>query len=148
MAVLSEDVYGSENGDSWRLIRDDASGRILVRHEANPSSGGHVTDLDGEAFLSRGGSGPEYGAVRAFLQRPANACLQDEPVHQGLDGETFGMAEGETLVGCFPPGDYRLETGAEGVKLIRRGEAGAVPAVDAGPAAPASIDIEDRSRQF
>lgn len=147
MAMLSENVYRSENGDSWRLIRDAASGRMLVRHEANPSSGGHVSDFDSEAFLSRGGPGPEYGAMRAFLQEQTNACLQDEPVHQDPVEDISGVAEGETLVGCFPPGHYRLETGPEGVKLIRRGEVGTVPAVGAGPATPASIDVEDWHRR-
>lgn len=141
MAASSGDVYKSENGDSWQLIRDAASGRMLVRHEANPSSGGHVTDLDSEEFLGRGGSGPEYGAMHAFLQRPTNACLQDRPIRQDPVGRTSSVAEGETLVGYFPPGSYRLETGPESVKLIRRGEAGTVPTVDAGPAMPASINM-------
>nr|WP_235913701.1 zf-TFIIB domain-containing protein [Pseudoroseomonas coralli] len=61
------DIYRSQNGDSWQLIRDPIAGRISVRHQANPASGGHVTDVEVEEFLSRDGSGPEYDAARALL---------------------------------------------------------------------------------
>lgn len=148
MAVSAEDIYKSENGDSWRLIRDAASGRTLVRHEANPSSGGHVTDMDGEEFLSRGGCGPEHAALRAFLRKPANACLPDEPIDQDPTGKAYSGAEDETLVGYLPPSDYRLETGLKGVKLIRRGEVGTVAAVGARPDTPASLDIKNRDRRL
>jgi hypothetical protein len=70
MAFSAEDIYRSANGDRWRLIRDTASDRVFVRHEANPSSGGHVTDTDIEEFLSAGGSGPEYAALRRLMDEP------------------------------------------------------------------------------
>ncbi len=70
MTLPSDDIYKSENGDTWRLIRDAVSGRVLVRHEANPSSGGHVAEVEVEEFLSRGGSGPEYAAMRRLLGTP------------------------------------------------------------------------------
>lgn len=65
--LSSTDIYRSQNGDIWRLIRDDESGKVTVRHEANPSSGGHITDMSIAAFLSRDGSGPEYAAARELL---------------------------------------------------------------------------------
>jgi hypothetical protein len=58
------DIYCSQNGDRWKLIRDDVSGRTLVRHEANQSSGGHRTDLEVNDFLGQNGPGPEYSALR------------------------------------------------------------------------------------
>lgn len=67
MSLSSKDIYKSQNGDIWRLIRDATSDRLYVRHEANPSSGGHVTEIGVEEFLSQGGSGPEYAAVRKHL---------------------------------------------------------------------------------
>jgi hypothetical protein len=67
VAVSSEEIYRSANGDRWRLIRDDASGRVFVRHEANLSSGGHVTDTDVDDFLAVAGPGPEYAALRRLL---------------------------------------------------------------------------------
>lgn len=71
MILSSQDIYTSQNGDTWRLIRDAASGRIYVRHEANRSSGGHVTEVEVQEFLSRAGSGPEYAAIRKLLGTPA-----------------------------------------------------------------------------
>jgi hypothetical protein len=65
-----EDIYRSSNGDRWRLIRDTAPGRVFVRHEANQASGGSVTDMDVDDFLSVGGSGPEHTALRRLLDRP------------------------------------------------------------------------------
>jgi hypothetical protein len=69
MAIVTLDIYRSQNGDRWQLIRDDVSGRAIVRHEANQSSGGHRTDLDAHDFLSQAGSGPEYAALRRLLDQ-------------------------------------------------------------------------------
>ena len=59
MHLLSRQLYQSPNGDRWRLIRDPATGRVFVRHEANLPSGGQITDLEIGDFLSPGGAGPE-----------------------------------------------------------------------------------------
>ena len=67
MPQLSEDLYTSPNVDRWRLIRDAASGRMFVRHEPNLASGGQPSDTNVEEFLSRGGAGPEYAALRKLL---------------------------------------------------------------------------------
>lgn len=67
MTILVEDIYRSSNGDRWRLIRDTGLGRSFVRHEANASSGGQVTDTRVEDFLSINGSGPEHIALRRML---------------------------------------------------------------------------------
>jgi hypothetical protein len=48
-------------------MTDTASGRKFVRHEANQSSGGRVTDTDVEDFLDIGGSGPEFSALRNLI---------------------------------------------------------------------------------
>lgn len=67
MSTTARDIYTSANGDTWRLIRDPASGRAFVRHEANQASGGTVTDTDVDVFLHRAGSGPEFTALRRLL---------------------------------------------------------------------------------
>ncbi|MFL5282571.1 MAG: hypothetical protein ACJ8AW_16680 [Rhodopila sp.] len=67
MSESAKLIYASANGDTWRLIRDSTTGRTVVRHEANPASGGTVTDTDAEVFLSRAGSGPEFTALRRLL---------------------------------------------------------------------------------
>ena len=70
MVVSVTDIYRSSNGDRWRLVRDTESGRAYVRHEPNPSSGGAMTDIDVDDFLSVDGPGPEYAAVRGLLGKP------------------------------------------------------------------------------
>lgn len=72
MARATEEVHRSSNGDRWLLIRDPASGRRLVRHEPNASSGGRITETDVDAFLRVDGSGPEYAALRRLLARAGN----------------------------------------------------------------------------
>ena len=71
MTELTEEIYRSLNGDCWWLIHDVASGHTFVRHEANPSSGGHVTETGIREFLSQRGSGPEYAALRRLVDRPS-----------------------------------------------------------------------------
>lgn len=58
MPIATRDLYRSANGDRWLLVRDD-SGQVFVRHEANPASGGTVTDSEIAEFLSQVGLGPE-----------------------------------------------------------------------------------------
>lgn len=71
MTQVTDEIYRSPNGDRWWLVRDTGSGREFVRHEANPSSGGHVTETDVAVFLSQGGSGLEYAALRRLMDRPS-----------------------------------------------------------------------------
>ncbi|MFC7555732.1 hypothetical protein ACFQU7_31150 [Pseudoroseomonas wenyumeiae] len=68
MTLSSAEIYRSQNGDTWWLIRDDASHQVYVRHEANPASGGHVTEISVKEFLSCRGSGPEYAATQELLK--------------------------------------------------------------------------------
>jgi hypothetical protein len=68
MSVMSKDIYRSPNGDRWRLVSDTESGQRVVRHEANPASGGYVTETDLAAFLRLAGSGPEHAALRDMLE--------------------------------------------------------------------------------
>jgi hypothetical protein len=75
MTQSVEEIYRSANGDRWTLIRDLNSGRPSARHEANPSSGGQVTEMDVEAFLSIGGSGPEFAALRRLLDTPTDPAV-------------------------------------------------------------------------
>jgi hypothetical protein len=52
-------LYASENGDRWSLAREPETGQLFVRHRANLSSGGQVSDVSLAAFLVQGGLGPE-----------------------------------------------------------------------------------------
>jgi hypothetical protein len=68
MTVSNTHIYRSSNGDCWSLVRDTDSGRVLVRHEPNASSGGRTTDTDVDDFLSIDGPGPEFAALRRLLE--------------------------------------------------------------------------------
>lgn len=72
MEQVVQEIYRSSNGDRWTLVRDTSADRLLVRHEANPSSGGRVTETDVDAFLSVAGSRPEFAALRRLLKKPAD----------------------------------------------------------------------------
>ena len=55
-------LYCTPNGDRWYLIRD-ASGEVLVRHEANLASGGHGAHIEIGTFLGFG-RGPQQELLR------------------------------------------------------------------------------------
>jgi len=65
--VIIQHIYRSSNGDRWWLI-SDPPGEPIVRHEANQSSGGQITDLGVAEFLEIGGSGPEFAALHRLLK--------------------------------------------------------------------------------
>ncbi|MGA7811279.1 hypothetical protein, partial [Bradyrhizobium sp.] len=67
-------VFRGSNGDSWFLGRDLQTGLPAVKHVANPESGGHVSYLDIESFLS-GGHGPEHQALRHLMAAERGATL-------------------------------------------------------------------------
>lgn len=48
MSLITQHIYRSANGDHWSSMTNTSSGRKFVRHEANQSSGGHLTDTDVE----------------------------------------------------------------------------------------------------
>jgi hypothetical protein len=59
MTTETRTIYHIPNGDRWQLVRESETGRVFVRHEANLSSGGRVTDIEIGAFLGARGLGPE-----------------------------------------------------------------------------------------
>jgi hypothetical protein len=66
-APVATEIYSSSNGDRWTLIRDTVTGRAVVRHQPNESSGGQTSDTDVQAFLRQARSGPEYAALRRLI---------------------------------------------------------------------------------
>lgn len=59
-SMLTRQLYASANGDRWDLLQLRAGAPAFVRHTANESSGGTVTDIPLGAFLSLGTNGPEH----------------------------------------------------------------------------------------
>ncbi len=76
MAETPREIYASSNGDVWLLIGNPEPGPALVRHQANLSSGGQVTDWDIERFL-RLGNGPEQQALRQLLAEQSNRQVEE-----------------------------------------------------------------------
>ena len=60
-------IYTSSNGDRWVLAKDPESGRSLVRHEPNRSSGGKAVEIEVDDFILRDGESPQGIALRALL---------------------------------------------------------------------------------
>jgi hypothetical protein len=59
MPLASRELYRSSNGDSWSLVRDDASGRPQVLHQPNRASGGRESRIEIGDFLIRDVHGPQ-----------------------------------------------------------------------------------------
>ena len=67
MSEQTRELYRSPNGDRWLLAREPASGRAFIRHEANLSSGGHVSNVEIGAFLRDNARGPEHQALLRLI---------------------------------------------------------------------------------
>jgi hypothetical protein len=63
MSMQKRQLYSSPNGDKWFLCGDPDTDNVFIRHEANVSSGGHVTEMDIGTFLSGGQRNPEHQAL-------------------------------------------------------------------------------------
>ena len=66
MQARTRELYASSNGDKWFLRHDAESGRIYVKHVANPASGGHQTDYQIHAFRNRAPT-PERDALLKLI---------------------------------------------------------------------------------
>lgn len=64
-------IYLSPNGDKWSLASNGV--RVFIRHEANPSSGGTITDRSVGEFLMTGGQGPEKQELLRLIASLADA---------------------------------------------------------------------------
>ncbi len=61
------EIYRGPNGDRRLLVRHSGSGRLIVRHEANLPSGGHITETDVGGFLLAPHPGPEHHALLRLI---------------------------------------------------------------------------------
>jgi hypothetical protein len=61
-------LYSSSNGDRWFVFRQAETGKLCVRHEPTPSSGGLSTDIEVDDFLARNGPGPEFQELRRIME--------------------------------------------------------------------------------
>jgi hypothetical protein len=65
-------IYESSNGDSWCLTRHPVTGVRAVMHRPNPRSGGQVSYIEIDKFLSEGANGPEHQALRRLMETSAS----------------------------------------------------------------------------
>jgi hypothetical protein len=72
--VGEELVYKSSNGDSWALTLDPKTGARAVMHRPNPQSGGQVSYIEIDKFLSEQANGPEHQALRRLLETSARVA--------------------------------------------------------------------------
>jgi hypothetical protein len=52
----ARELYASPNGDRWALARN-RDGELVVCHQPNRASGGVVSEIPVDVFLSHGGQG-------------------------------------------------------------------------------------------
>jgi hypothetical protein len=67
--------YESSNGDSWCLTRHPITGARAVMHRPNSQSGGQVSYIAIDKFLSEGANGPEHQALRRLMETSARTAL-------------------------------------------------------------------------
>jgi hypothetical protein len=58
--------YSSENGDEWRLVRND-DGHVTIKHVSNIPSGGQVTTLELAAFLDHERHSPQNRSLHLLI---------------------------------------------------------------------------------
>ena len=83
-------IYESSNGDLWSLMKDPATGAAAVMHRPNPQSGGQVSYIEVDRFLSEGANGPEHQALRDMIETNARmaAILIAYDIHP-TEGEGY-----------------------------------------------------------
>jgi hypothetical protein len=61
-------LYSSSNGDQSFFFRQAETGKLCVRHEPAPSSGGLSTDVEVDDFLARNCPEPELQELRRIIE--------------------------------------------------------------------------------
>lgn len=94
-------VYQSSNGDTWYLCESPTTQSPAVKHVANPQSGGHISYLDVESFLS-GGNGPEHAALRNLIKQDRFATfLIAYDIHPREDTAYLALVEAIQSLGAW-----------------------------------------------
>ena len=117
-------LYRSPNGDTWFLARDPVTGSASVMHQANAPSGGQVTDIELDAFLS--------GPAKSRTRSPTAADRRINPQSARGQGRrrTSGREYRQRMDGC---GDERAGRDAHSRRLDRGDRAASAPGSRRGP---------------
>jgi hypothetical protein len=99
---LIKELYSAPNGDRWVLRRNQA-GNLLVCHQPNEASGGRASETAVELFLSVGGHGPEYQALRGALAELGHSALANERKGEfpAEAADRLSRALGEAVARCW-----------------------------------------------
>jgi hypothetical protein len=97
-------LYSSPNGDTWFLVPDPETGVAFVRHQANISSGGQVTDILIDPFLS-GPQNPEHEALLRLMGslvpvHGADTAVEPEVESPRREWSDAELSELEDLLMC------------------------------------------------
>ena len=94
-------VYESDNGDTWCLCENPATGLPAIKHVGNLQSGAHVSYQEVEAFLSAG-AGPEHQALRDVLKQEHVATILIAcDVHQTQSSSYDDLVEAIQALGAW-----------------------------------------------
>jgi hypothetical protein len=63
MSVQARELYRSASGDRWCLAHETVTRHLFIKHEANASSGGQLTNIELGDFPGTGGQSPEHQAL-------------------------------------------------------------------------------------
>jgi hypothetical protein len=96
-----KDLYASPNGDRWDLAKN-GDGEFVVRHQPNRTSGGVVSEIAVDVFLSHGSQGPEYQALSASLaELDLSAKMPDDGAFDARMTERIDRALGQAVARCW-----------------------------------------------
>jgi hypothetical protein len=123
-ASLVKELYNAPNGDRWALCRD-AAGKLVVSHHPNEASSGQASETDVNMFLSIGGHGPEYQALREALADlglgPQMPDRKDEISAVALD--KVSRALGQAVAQCWSTLPQEIQQKLFDVAVTSQGEA-------------------------
>jgi hypothetical protein len=95
------ELYAIPNGDRWTLARN-GDGELVVCHQPTRASGGVVSEIPVDVFLSHGGQGPEHHALSAALAelelsgKNPDASASDVKITEKID-----RALGQAVARCW-----------------------------------------------
>ena len=96
-----KELYLSPNGDRWALAKN-ADGELVVYYHPNRASGGVVSEIAADVFLSHGGQGPEHQALAAALAELELTGKNPDDTQPGAKTtENVDRALGQAVARCW-----------------------------------------------
>src|SRR3984957_18605542 len=94
---IVRDLYASPSGDRWDLARN-GGGELVVHHQPSRTSGGVVSEIAVDVFLSHASQGQEYQALSAALAERGLSCkIPDDGASDARTTENIDRALGQAV---------------------------------------------------